>query len=159
MSNPENNENKLSAGELAALQPWVLLADQLGAPRSIGQLYGLLFLSKHALSAQDCSMRLVISRSSAGQGLRVLRDLGAIKSTFIPGDRSERFVIEPDLGVLLKGMISGRIIPALNHFFQSMSELEAIEKPKGFYSERLHKLKRWEGKLFPAIQKMNDLVS
>lgn len=159
MSNGKQNSQVLSAAELEALQSWVLLADQLGASRSIGQLYGLLFLSEHALSAQDCSDRLQISRSSAGQGLRILKELGAIKSTFALGDRSERFVIEPDLGILLKGLIGGRIIPALNHFFQTMSELESSGKQRGLYAERLLKLKRWQGKLFPAIQKMNDLVS
>ena len=32
--------------ELTILQPWVELADHLAVPRSIGQLCGLLFISK-----------------------------------------------------------------------------------------------------------------
>ena len=37
---------------------------------------------------------LKISKGSASQGLRALRQLGAVSSVFEPGDRKERFVAE-----------------------------------------------------------------
>ena len=37
---------------------------------------------------------LQISKGSASQGLRALRQFGAVSSTFAPGDRKERFVAE-----------------------------------------------------------------
>lgn len=52
----------------------------LGVPRSIGQIYGLLFASPRPLSFTDITEKLDISRGSASQGLKALRDLGAIHS-------------------------------------------------------------------------------
>lgn len=51
----------------------------LGVPRSMGQIYGLLFASPRPLSFTDITEKLDISRGSASQGLKALRDLGAIR--------------------------------------------------------------------------------
>jgi hypothetical protein len=50
----------------------------LGLPRSIGQIYGLLYASPLPLSFSDIVERLDISKGSASQGLQLLRTLGAI---------------------------------------------------------------------------------
>ncbi len=50
----------------------------LGLPRSIGQIYGLLYASPAPLSFSDIVERLEISKGSASQGLQLLRSLGAI---------------------------------------------------------------------------------
>jgi len=134
-----------------AIEPWVRLADDLGVPRSLGQLYGFLFLSESAQSAQECAEQLMISRSSAGQGLRMLKELGAIKSTFILGERSERFVIEPDLGVLLRRVLEGRLAPAFSRFFRS-TKIQLGESKNKFHQERLQKINRWEVKLVDSLQ-------
>ena len=51
----------------------------LGFPRSIGQIYGLLYASPDPLSFSDIVKQLEISKGSASQGLHLLRSLGAIK--------------------------------------------------------------------------------
>jgi hypothetical protein len=49
-----------------------------GVPKSVGQIYGLLYASPEPLSFSDIVVRLGISKGSASQGLRLLRSLGAI---------------------------------------------------------------------------------
>lgn len=49
-----------------------------GVPKSIGQIYGLLYASPEPLSFSDIVVRLKISKGSASQGLQLLRSLGAI---------------------------------------------------------------------------------
>ena len=65
----------------------------LGLPRSIGQIYGLLFASPEPLSFSDIVERLAISKGSASQGLQLLRSLGAINiadaKRQAPGGRRE----------------------------------------------------------------------
>ena len=140
-----------SAQQQACLAHWVELADRLGVPRSLGQLYGLLFMSNRPLSAQDCVEQLLISRSSAGQGLKLLKEFGAIKATFRVGDRSEHFVIEPDLGVLITKVLEGRLLPAFGAFSEAMrAESKSNE---GLSKERLEKLFRWEQKFGKALEK------
>ena len=141
---------------LTALKTWVELADRLGVPRSIGQLYGLLFISDTSLSAQDCAEQLHISRSSAGQGLKQLKELGAIKADFRLGDRAERFVIEPDLGIFVSRILEGRLLPAFTDFFK------AFHKKEGFNLQiseaRKDKLLRWEDKIGNAYKKINEVL-
>jgi hypothetical protein len=49
-----------------------------GVPRSVGQIYGLLYSSREPLSFSDIVKRLGISKGSASQGLQLLRSLGAV---------------------------------------------------------------------------------
>jgi HTH-type transcriptional regulator, glycine betaine synthesis regulator len=49
-----------------------------GVPRSVGQIYGVLYASPAPLSFSDIVERLDISKGSASQGLQLLRSLGAI---------------------------------------------------------------------------------
>ncbi|MFN6016277.1 MAG: GbsR/MarR family transcriptional regulator, partial [Verrucomicrobiota bacterium] len=53
----------------------------LGLPPSIGEIYGLLFISQAPLSLDDLVKRLKISKGSASQGLRTLKSLGAVRET------------------------------------------------------------------------------
>ena len=67
----------------------------LGLPRSIGQIYGLLYASPAPLSFSDIVERLDISKGSASQGLQLLRSLGAIniadaKRQVLSGKSEER---------------------------------------------------------------------
>jgi DNA-binding transcriptional ArsR family regulator len=57
----------------------------LGVPRSMGQIYGLLFASPRPLSFTDITEKLDISRGSASQGLKALRELGAIYAIGVRG--------------------------------------------------------------------------
>ena len=127
---------------------WVELADDLSIPRSLAQLYGLLYSSREALNAQDCAELLRMSRSSAGQGLRTLKEYGAIRSTFEFGNRSEYFTIETDLGVLLRNVLEGRLLPAFSRFFEQHQSLaqEHSQELTPFMQERLEKLQRWKHK-------------
>lgn len=135
-----------------ALAPWVDLADRLGVSRSLGQLYGLLFMANRPMTAQDCVDALEISRSSAGQGLKALKELGAIKSNFRTGDRSERFIIEPDLGLFLSKILEGRLMPAFTTFFAAMQSVSA--KGGAVAPDRFQKLERWQQKLVAAVLTM-----
>lgn len=140
---------QLTEAELAMIENWVQLSDSLGLPRSLAQMYGLIFSSKHPVSAQDCVDLLKISRSSAGQGLKALREIGAIRPAFELGARREAFIIEPDLGLVIQGLLKGRIVPAFDTFFSRIDPLEQALNPQkdAFLVGRIQKLHRWRTKL------------
>ncbi|MDF3057830.1 MAG: transcriptional regulator, partial [Rariglobus sp.] len=144
----------LTPAELGMIEHWVQLADTLGFPKSLAQIYGLLFTSKHPVSAQDCVDALKISRSSAGQGLKALKDVGAIRSAFELGARREAFVIEPDLGVVIKSLFTGRVVPAFDLFFDQIESIQPglTSHTDAFLTGRIKKLQRWRTK-FSHIQK------
>ena len=57
---------------------FVDLVTLLGLPKSIGEIYGLLFASAVPLSFIEIEAKLHLSKGSVSQGLRALRDLGAV---------------------------------------------------------------------------------
>ena len=58
----------------------------LGLPKSIGEIYGLLYVTQEALSLDDLVSRLGISKGSTSQGLKMLRKLGAVRE--VEGENS-----------------------------------------------------------------------
>lgn len=83
------------AFEAAVVDFFVGAADLLGIPKSVAAIYGIVFASASPLSFADIETRLRISKGSISQGLRVLREVGALKEVSAREDRSELF--EPDL--------------------------------------------------------------
>ena len=54
-------------------------AEILGVPKSVAAIYGICFASAEPLSFADINERLDISAGSISQGIRVLREIGALK--------------------------------------------------------------------------------
>lgn len=89
------------------------LVDVLGVPRSVGQIYGLLFASPVPLRFTDIAERLAISRGSASQGLHALRLLGAVRTTSQDNGSGHRELFEPELGLrkLFGGVLREKVNP------------------------------------------------
>jgi len=64
-------------------------------PKSVAAIYGICFASAEPLSFADIEQRLDVSAGSISQGLRILREVGALKPISVDRDRREFF--EPDL--------------------------------------------------------------
>lgn len=146
---PPKPPRTLTREEFALVENWVQLADSLGLPKSLAQIYGFVFASRKPVTAQDCVDALKISRSSAGQGLKTLKELGAVKPAFELGARRDSFSIEPDLGVLIQSVFKSRISPAFELFFANLGPIQGRLDPTQdkFLHGRLQKLERWKGKL------------
>lgn len=74
---------------------FVSMADLLGIPKSVAAIYGIVFASPQPVSFADIDARLDFSKGSISQGLKLLREIGAIKEVSTTEDRAELF--EPDL--------------------------------------------------------------
>lgn len=83
------------AFEESVLNYFVAAADLLGAPKSIAAIYGICFASPEPLGFMEIDGRLNISSGSISQGLRVLRESGALRVSTLPPENRDRF--EPDL--------------------------------------------------------------
>lgn len=138
----------------------------LGLPRSIGEIYGLLFISPHPLALDDFVERLGISKGSASQGVRVLRELGALRESEARNGGSERRTyFEPALE--LKSMIGGFIREQIRpHLESGRSKLASAldtanqvpdPQQREFYESRLERLDQWmvkSGRVLPVLQKL-----
>jgi DNA-binding transcriptional regulator GbsR (MarR family) len=113
VSKPPFPASGLSPGETQVIAIFVKMAQTLGAPRSLGEIYGLLFATAHPLSFQDINDRLELSKGSVSQGLRFLRTVGAIQPVSVEGDRREYFEPVVELRALVGGFLKERINPQL----------------------------------------------
>ena len=119
-------QNKLDEWELAVVDLFLNAACSFGLPKSYGQIYGLLFCRDQSLAMDEVMKLLQISKGSASQGLRALRQLGAISSVFEPGDRKERFVAEIRLRKLVGGFLREQADPHLDKGVGRLKQIEVL---------------------------------
>ena len=103
----------LTALEVEAVDLFVGLAQVVGLPKSIGQIYGLLYISTVTLSLDDIAGRLDISKGSASQGLKFLRSTGAVRLCDEHGSRCDHYEAETGLRTLATGFLKEQIEPHL----------------------------------------------
>ena len=139
----------------------------LGLPRSIGEIYGLLFISRSPLSLDDLVSRLNISKGSASQGLRTLKSLGAVSEAAGNGNGNaeRRTYYEPavELKRLVGGFIREQIRPHLESGKTKIGRLAEIAgevddpEQRRFLSDRVNRLQHWMrsgSKVLPILQKI-----
>src|ERR1700729_2801704 len=105
----------LSEFELESIDLFIHSVQALGLPRSIGEIYGFLFAQPRPQPMEILIRRLGISVGSASQGLKFLKNIGAVKMTLHPGDRREFFSAQTELRKLVVGLIKERIQPHLDN--------------------------------------------
>jgi len=119
-------QDKLDEWELAVVDLFLNAASSFGLPKSYGQIYGLLFCRDQSLAMDEVMKLLQISKGSASQGLRALRQLGAVSSVFEPGDRKERFVAEIRLRKLVGGFLREQADPHLEKGVARLTQIESL---------------------------------
>ncbi|ACB76737.1 GbsR/MarR family transcriptional regulator [Opitutus terrae] len=137
----------------------------LGVPRSVGQIYGLLYASPQPLSFTDIAEKLDISRGSTSQGLQALKELGAVVPV---GDGSreqgagsrngnpaagggQRQLFQPQLELrqLVGGLLREKVTPLVNEGpgrlkrLRELAESSPTPAGKKFAEKRLAKLDTW----------------
>src|SRR5882724_8821370 len=135
------------------------LAQVLGVPRSVGQIYGLLFASPDPLSFTDITHRLNLSRGSVSQGMRALREMGAIRPVEASDSRREHFAPETELRKLIAGFLRGSFEPQLRRGTGQLmdfkarhgTKLEAEGEAGRVLLFRLAKLQLWHRKAAAAL--------
>ena len=138
---------------------FVRMMSILGLPRSVGEIYGVLYFSESPLSMDEISTHLKISMGSTSQGLKTLRSLKAIRTTYVQGNRKDHYVAETEFRRLFSNFIKEDILP---HLDSAADRISSIEKQlnsnpdmnQEFYTTRIEKLKRLTKagrRLLPAL--------
>jgi DNA-binding transcriptional regulator GbsR (MarR family) len=159
----EGVTGELSALERQVVDVFVDGVKVIGLPKSLGEIYGLLFLSPESLALDDVVKKLGLSKGSASQGLRMLRELGAVKEAEGNGGRRTLYTPDVDLKRLVGGFIREQVRPHLESGKGKVSGLikatasEEDRELRKFYRARLQKLDAWMGRgriVLPLIQRM-----
>jgi DNA-binding transcriptional regulator GbsR (MarR family) len=131
----------------------------LALPRSVGEIYGLLYSSREPLAFDDLVIRLELSKGSVSEGLRWLRSLGAVNLVPVPGSRKDHFTAETSLRKLAGGYLRDRIEPYLSGGESRLSQLRKAAATKGaeaeFQQKRVNQLASWHrffSKILPIFK-------
>lgn len=145
----EMSRRGLSQVEVALVEFFVSLADMAGMPKSVGEIYGLLFASEDSLAMDEIIARLGLSKGSASQGLRFLRDCQAVRTVYRVGDRRDFY--EPELGLrnLAAGFLKEKIGPRLAEGSRKLAQLEEViarETPalRRVHENRVQRIRSWQ---------------
>jgi HTH-type transcriptional regulator, glycine betaine synthesis regulator len=111
----EQAETQLSPLETEIIDFFVQLSRLLGLPRSVAEIYGLLFISSHPLAMDDLIERLQLSKGSASQGLKFLHNIGAVRMVYVGGDRRTHYEAVAELRNLATRFLRDQIVPQLDN--------------------------------------------
>jgi len=154
------------------LEPWehemvvlfTSMANLFGFRKSVGAIYGYLFCKENPLHLEAIMDHLAMSKGTVSQGLSFLRRAGAVKLTFLPGDRREHYLPEISLKKLVAGFLRDQVYPHMESGSERIDQIEQVTKateggPTKIMQERVKRLRSWEKQskmLLPIIQKFLD---
>lgn len=137
---------------------FIRAASLIGLPRSIGEIYGFLYCSEKPVSFEELSDGLSISRGSVSQGLKVLRQIGAVKTFYVAKSRKDHLVAELSMRRLVGGFLRDQFFPHLESGGDRLKELEALIDPSAPWADhatsQLKRLHVWHSRtqaLIPLI--------
>jgi len=142
-------KSALSELEKEVIDIFVRIAGVLSLPRSVGELYGILFISPEPMCIDDLMFKLKISKGSTSQGLKILRSFGAVNPVYVAGDRRDFFTAEAELRKIVAGFVKEQVYPHLESGKERMARIEDLltEEPpeqREFIAERIERLQGWQ---------------
>lgn len=124
------------------IEMFVRAASLVGLPRSIGEIYGLLFCAAHPMTFDDLVTRLGISRGSVSQGLKLLRQLGAVKLQYVAGNRKDHYVPELSMKRLVRGFVRDQFSPHIESGASRIKDLRELIESESDSALREHAIQR-----------------
>ncbi|MSU40389.1 MAG: hypothetical protein EXS28_01560 [Pedosphaera sp.] len=156
----------LPASRLDMVEACGRLAQSLGMARSVGEIYGLLYLSPQPMTLDDIVQSLGISKASVSTGARQLLSLGAARKVWVRAERKDCYEAVLDLGELARrtyeNIFKTRLKNSEIHLTELMAKLDA---EKGSHSvqdhavmaERLERLRTIQSRiktLLPFVERI-----
>ena len=141
----------LSDLEIESIEMFINFLRLLGWPKSVGEIYGLLFVSAQPLAMDDIMARTGMSLGAASQGLKLLREFGAVRPVYVPGERKDYYVASGELSRFATSFIEEELLPRVRTAQERIKRMEKMmaalpESEQQLPAERIDRLKYWLGK-------------
>jgi len=154
--------SRLSAIQIEIVDFMVRLFRMLGLPKTLGSIYGYVYVNREPVSMDEVMRGLGISAGSASQGLRALKAHRAIRTVFVPGERREWFEAETDFHRFVGNFLARELETYLENTtkrierISDLLERSPVEDAE-FFAERLDQLRDMEERTLdfvPVLEKM-----
>ena len=142
------------------------LAQALNFPRSVGEIYGLLYLASEPMSAPEIADAISISKGSVSTGTRQLLSHGCIRKVWLQEERKDYFVAVLELGDLIRSAYDSIFKVRAENAERHLSDMvEILAEEKGELSpeehalimerlQRLVKLQKRAKQFLPLLEKL-----
>jgi len=157
----KKSDATLSPLEEESIDYFVSFVQMFRLPKSIGQIYGLLFVSPVTLPMDEIQARLGISKGSLSQGLSLLKDVGAVTSHSQQGDRREHYRVDLQVSRITNHFFENHLEPSLQNGKRRLSLMaDLIDESLGEDADsadvrtRVVALQKWHergGSIIPMI--------
>jgi len=140
--------------ERSSIDFFVHMADLLGVPKSVAEIYGFLYVCPEAVSFPEIERRLALSKGSVSEGLRFLKDHGMVESQRQPRVRADLWSVSPSLAGSLATLLRNRVQPALEAAspdLKRMQEQAAAASVPPHVAERLSRLSHWNDRALELL--------
>jgi DNA-binding transcriptional regulator GbsR (MarR family) len=148
---PRPKASNLTDLEVESIEMFINFLRLLGWPKSVGEIYGLLFVSAQPLAMDDIMVRTGMSLGAASQGLKLLREFGAVRTVYTPGARKDHYVASGELSRFATSYIEEELLPRMRTAQERIERMERMmhsmsEADRQLPAERIDRLKYWLGK-------------
>ena len=144
----EPPRERLTELEVEAIEMFINFLRLIGLPKSVGEIYGLLFVAPRPMAMDEVMDRLGISLGAASQGLKLLRSFGAVRVVYERGERRDHYVADLELSRFATTFIKDELQPRIDmaaerirRMEESLGDLPAKERRAT--RERIDRLKHW----------------
>jgi len=146
-----SSRQELSELEIEAVEMFINFLKLIGLPKSVGEIYGLLFVSPRALPMEEIITRLSISLGAASQGLKLLRNFGAVQTVYSAGDRRYHFAADLELSKFATALINDELRPRVDRAAERICCMEQLlatlpDEEREIALQRVDRLNHWLGK-------------
>jgi DNA-binding transcriptional regulator GbsR (MarR family) len=101
------------------------LAEEFSFSRSLGQIYGLLYMQEAPMALEDIGRRLSMSKGNVSINIRLLEAWGAVRPLSVVGSRKDYYEANRDIkGVALRRLSEG-LSKRLDHAERRLAALLA----------------------------------
>jgi len=139
-----SSEDHLAEARDLAIDACGRIAEFWGFTRTMGRAFGLLYLSREALSQAEIQSRLGISAGSASMTLTALGRWGVVHKVWVRGQRREHYQAETDFWKMISGVLNERerreIGAAVEVVGRAQAAARRAKADADFVSERLDRL-------------------
>jgi HTH-type transcriptional regulator, glycine betaine synthesis regulator len=141
--------NQLAQAREQLIQEIGRLSAFAGFNKAMGQIYGLLYLTKDPLSLGEIAEQLDISKGNASLNIKTMQRWGLIQPVSKKGDRRDYYLAETDFGKIVQDILTERDKKEFDHALEAISGiLDSVKTKNGakeeadnrFYQERLGNL-------------------
>ena len=142
------------------------LAEFAGFNRSLGQIYGLLYLNPDNLALSEIAETLGVSKGNVSLNTRLMEQWGLLRQFNRAADRRDYYEVETDFWKVIRHILQSRERKKINDIgivlrksLRDVEKLRSADRDAQFYQERLrHMLEFFElfEQLFSAFLALDD---